>query len=471
MTCPRLLVPFDNFRSLISIELRYILDIPSQLTAGMSQVKCPQCKTIFEMDASGYSDIVNQVRNEEFSNELSSRIKDIEQSHATKVQLAEQKISAEKEKQILSLKNEIENIPSKIELAKNQAMSVLQEEIFAKDKQIQRLKNERDAAQNGTKLAVTEATNDLEKRIMVLKNEVQMTETKKELEIKQIEQSNQTILSTKDEIIRTKEQEIERIRDMKMKMSVKEIGEKLETWCQNQFNLVRATAFPYAYFEKDSKAMKDDEESKGTKGDFIFRDSDIHGTEFISIMFEMKDKMEGTKGQTNESHLSKLDKDRKKKNCEYAVLVSMLEPENDLYNSGPVDMSHKYEKMYVVRPQDFMMILSLIRNEARKSLEMRNELAIVKSQNIDYENFENKLLEFQQGFAKNYSTAEKYYEMAIKDIDDTIKKLEKIKKSLTTSGRQLRLANDKTQDLSIKKLTRGNPTMRAKFEEINSSDE
>ena len=264
------------------------------------------------MDASGYSDIVNQVRNEEFSNELSLRIKDIEQSHATKVQLAEQKISAEKEKQILSLKNEVENIPSKIELAKNQAMSELQEEIFAKDKQIQRLKNERDAAQNGTKLAVTEATNDLEKRIMVLKNEVQMTETRKELEIKQIEQSNQTILSTKDEIIRTKEQEIERIRDMKMKMSVKEIGEKLETWCQNQFNLVRATAFPYAYFEKDSKAMKDDEESKGTKGDFIFRDSDIHGTEFISIMFEMKDKMEGTKGQTNESHLSKLDKDRKK---------------------------------------------------------------------------------------------------------------------------------------------------------------
>ena len=437
----------------------------------MSQVKCPQCNTIFEMDASGYYDIVNQVRNEEFSNELSLRIKDIEQSHATKVQLAEQKISAEKEKQILSLKNEVENIPSKIELAKNQAMSELQEEIFAKDKQIQRLKNERDAAQNGTKLAVTEATNDLEKRIMVLKNEVQMTETRKELEIKQIEQSNQTILSTKDEIIRTKEQEIERIRDMKMKMSVKEIGEKLETWCQNQFNLVRATAFPYAYFEKDSKAMKDDEESKGTKGDFIFRDSDIHGTEFISIMFEMKDKMEGTKGQTNESHLSKLDKDRKKKNCEYAVLVSMLEPENDLYNSGPVDMSHKYEKMYVVRPQDFMMILSLIRNEARKSLEMRNELAIVKSQNIDYENFENKLLEFQQGFAKNYSTAEKYYEMAIKDIDDTIKKLEKIKKSLTTSGRQLRLANDKTQDLSIKKLTRGNPTMRAKFEEINSSNE
>ena len=208
-----------------------------------------------------------------------------------------------------------------------------------------------------------------------------------------------------------------------------------------------------------------------TKGDYIFRDSDPSGIEYISIMFEMKDKMEDTKGQTNESHLAKLDKDRRKKNCEYAVLVSMLEPDNELFNSGPVDMSHKYEKMYVVRPQDFMLILSLIRNEARKSLEMRNELAVIRDQNIDYENFENKLLEFQDGFGKNYETAKKYYETAIKDIDDTIKKLEKIKASLTTSGRQLRLANDKTQDLSIKKLTKGNPTMKAKFDELDDDSE
>ena len=184
-------------------------------------------------------------------------------------------------------------------------------------------------------------------------------------------------------------------------------------------------------------------------------------------MFEMKDKMEGTKGLTNESHLAKLDKDRKKKKCEYAVLVSMLEPENELFNQGPVDMSHKYEKMYVVRPQDFMLILSLIRNEARKSLEMRNELAVIRSQNIDYENFEDKLLDFQEGFGKNVLSARNNFETAIKDIDATIKKLEKIKSSLTTSSRQLRLANDKTQDLSIKKLTRGNPTMKAKFDDLN----
>ena len=185
----------------------------------------------------------------------------------------------------------------------------------------------------------------------------------------------------------------------------------------------------------------------------------------------MKDKMEGTKGQTNESHLAKLDKDRKKKKCEYAVLVSMLEPENELYNAGPVDLSHKYPKMYVVRPQEFMLILSLIRNEARKSLEMRNELAVIRNQNIDYETFENKLLDFQDAFGKNVTTAQNHYQSAINDIDATIKKLEKIKASLTTSGRQLRLANDKTQDLSIKKLTRGNPTMKAKFDELDSDED
>jgi hypothetical protein len=256
---------------------------------------------------------------------------------------------------------------------------------------------------------------------------------------------------------------------MKLKMSVKDIGEKLEKWCENQFNLVRATAFPNAYFEKDNQSVKDEEESKGTKGDYIFRDFDPNDTEYISIMFEMKDKMEETKGQTNESHLAKLDKDRKKKNCEYAVLVSMLEPENELYNSGPVDMSHKYEKMYIVRPQEFMLILSLIRNEARKSLDMRNELAIQKGQNVDVENFENELLAFQAAFGKNVETARNYYETAIKDIDATIKKLEKIKASLTTSGRQLRLANDKTQDLTIKKLTNGNETMKVKFDEARKS--
>lgn len=420
------------------------------------------------MDASGYAEIVNQIKGEEFEKELNIRLKEADSNHQMKLQLAENNIATEKDKEISSLKNQIGNHTREIEFAKNEAIAKAQEELFAKDKQIERLKNERKAAEDNTELAVTKATGPLEKDILELKNKLSSADTEKELEIKQLEQTNLVKLSAKDDLIRLKDEEIERVKDMKLKMSVKEIGENLEQWCQNQFDMARATAFPHAYFEKDNDSVKDEGETKGTKGDYIFRDSDPNGIEYISIMFEMKDKMEGTKGQTNESHLAKLDKDRKKKKCEYAVLVSMLEPENELFNSGPVDMSHKYEKMYVVRPQEFMLILSLIRNEARKSLEMRNELAIIRDQNIDYETFENKLLDFQDAFGKNVATARDYYETAINDIDATIKKLEKIKASLTTSGRQLRLANDKTQDLSIKKLTRGNPTMKAKFDELNS---
>ena len=437
----------------------------------MKEVKCPKCDSVFEMDASGYADIVKQIRGDEFENELNRRVKDLESNHNMKIELAQQSVAAEKDKEILNLKNQISNHSRELEIAKNDATKEIKEELFAKDKQVERLQNEREAAATNTELLVTKATGELEKEILELQNKLDKAETQKELEIKQLEQTSLVQLTAKDDLIRLKDQEIDRVKDMKLKMSVKDIGEKLEQWCENQFNMVRATAFPHAYFEKDNESVKDEGDSKGTKGDYIFRDSDPSGIEYISIMFEMKDKMEDTKGQTNDSHLAKLDKDRRKKNCEYAVLVSMLEPDNELFNSGPVDMSHKYEKMYVVRPQDFMLILSLIRNEARKSLEMRNELAVIRDQNIDYENFENKLLEFQDGFGKNYETAKKYYETAIKDIDDTIKKLEKIKASLTTSGRQLRLANDKTQDLSIKKLTKGNPTMKAKFDELKDDSE
>ena len=437
----------------------------------MKEVKCPKCDSVFELDASGYADIVNQIRGDEFENELNTRLKDLESSHKIQIELAEQNIATEKDKQIFTLQNQVHNHPREIEIAKGDAVNQIREELFAKEKQVDRMKNERLAAETETKLAVTVATSQLEKEILNLTSKLNLAETQKELEIKQLEQTNLVELAAKDQLIRFKEEEIDRVKDMKLKMSVKDIGEKLEQWCENQFNLVRATAFPNAYFEKDNESVKDEESTKGTKGDYIFRDSDANGIEYISIMFEMKDKMEDTKGQTNESHLAKLDKDRKKKKCEYAVLVSMLEPENELFNAGPVDMSHKYEKMYVVRPQEFMLILSLIRNEARKSLEMRNELAIIRSQNIDYETFENKLLDFQDAFGKNVATARGYYETAIKDIDATINKLEKIKASLTTSGRQLRLANDKTQDLSIKKLTRGNPTMKEKFDELNSDND
>ena len=434
------------------------------------QVVCPHCSQAFEMAAAGYADIVSQIKSAEFEAELNERLKDASDKHLLQVELAKKQVLSEREEEISELKNLISNHEREIEIAKSEALSQAKDEMYDKDKQIERLKNEREAAENNTELAVTKAIGPLEKDIIDLKNKLDNVGTERELEVKQLEQTNLVKLKAKDEIIRLKDEEIDRVKDMKMKMSVKDIGEKLEKWCENQFNLVRATAFPNAYFEKDNESIKDDGDVKGSKGDYVFRDSDTNGIEYISIMFEMKDKMEGTKGQTNESHLAKLDKDRKKKKCEYAVLVSMLEPENELFNEGPVDMSHKYQKMYVVRPQDFMLILSLIRNEARKSLEMRNELAVIRSQNIDYETFEDKLLDFQEAFGKNVTTARDYYELAIKDIDATIKKLEKIKASLTTSGRQLRLANDKTQELSIKKLTRNNPTMKAKFDDLNKAD-
>lgn len=422
------------------------------------------------MDAAGYAEIVNQIKGEEFEIELNNRIKEAEKNHKIILQLAKKDAITEQEKKISLLDNQINNHKREIEFAKNEVRATLQKEIFDKDKQIDRLKNERTAVEVGKDLAVIKAKAELEKEIITLKNNISNSDTEKELQKKQMEQTHLVALNGKDDMIRMKDDEIQRVKDMKMKMSVKEIGEKLEQWCENQFNMVRASAFPNAYFEKDNKSVKDIDDGHGSKGDYIFRDSDSNGVEFISIMFEMKDKMEDTKGEKNESHLAKLDKDRKKKNCEYAVLVSMLEPENELYNSGaPVDMSHKYEKMYIVRPHNFIPILSLIRNEARKSLKMRQELAIIRSQNIDYENFENKLLDFQDGFGKNVISARTNFETAIKDIDATIKKLEKIKSSLTTSSRQLRIANDKTQDLSIKKLTRDNPTMKTKFDQLKSN--
>lgn len=444
----------------------------------MENITCPHCEQIFEIDAAGYADIVKQVRGTEFEKEIHDRLTDASEKHLIEVQLARKEVmeemtgkSLEQEKRITELEGELKGHAKEIELAKREAMEENAKQSYDKDKQIQRLKNELDAERMRTDMAIKDAKSPLEKENLILQGKIDSASTELQLMEKSLNEKHQTELNARDEMLRLKDEEIDRVKDMKMKMSVKDIGENLEQWCENQFNLVRATAFPNAYFEKDNQSVKDEGDVKGTKGDYVFRDSDTNGIEYISIMFEMKDKMEGTKGQTNESHLAKLDKDRKKKKCEYAVLVSMLEPENELFNAGPVDMSHKFEKMYVVRPQDFMLILSLIRNEARKSLEMRNELAIIRSQNIDYETFEEKLLDFQDAFGKNVATARSYYETAIKDIDATITKLQKIKASLTTSGRQLRLANDKTQDLTIKKLTRNNPTMKAKFDDLKRKEE
>ncbi len=394
------------------------------------------------MDAAGYADIQKQIKDSEFESELHARLEAEQEKHKMQIELAKKEVAEEKTK-----------------------------ESADKDKQIQRLKNEVESAEIKNKLEVNEAKSPLEKRIVELENQISSEETANKLIEKTRNESHQKELKSKQDIIDLKDDVISRIKDMKLKMSVKEIGEKLEQWCENQFNTLRASAFPGASFEKDNESVKEGDEAKGTKGDYIFREADSNGTEFISIMFEMKDKMDETTGKKNEDHLAKLDRDRIKKKCEYAVLVSMLEMENDLYNSGIVDKSHKYEKMYVVRPQNFIPILTLIRNEARKSLQIRNELAIYKSQNIDIENFENDLLDFQDKFGKNYLSAQTHFDKAIKQIDDSITKLEMVKKSLTTTGRQYRLANDKAQDLTIKKLTKKNPTMKAKFDKQKSEEE
>ena len=465
----------------------------------MRNITCPHCDQVFEIDASGYAEIVEQIKGEEFERELHNRLEEAadkhriqaeldkkevlgekekkitelehqSSNHEREIEIAKKAVLGEKEKKITELEHQISNHEREIELAEKGVKEKLMEESVNKDKQIQRLKSEIEASETNTELSVSKATSPLEMKIKDLENKIGTADTKKDLLEKSMKEKHLIELKSRDDIIRLKDEEIDRVKDMKLKQSVKEIGESLEKWCENQYELSLRSVFPNAEFEKDNVSVKESHEEKGTKGDYTFREGDPNGVEFVSIMFEMKGKEEGTQGTTNESHLKKLDKDRRKKNCEYAVLVSMLEIDNELYNAGVVDKSHKYEKMYVVRPQNFIPILTLIRNEARKSLELRHELEIIRSQNIDYENFEHDLFDFRDAMDKNVTTARKYYETAINDIDGAIKKLEKIKKSLTTSGRQLRLANDKAQDLTIKKLTKNNPTMRLKFDDLKKEE-
>lgn len=403
----------------------------------MSDIECPHCHQKFEMDAAGYASIVNQVRSAEFEAEVASRIADAEKAHAMAIQLAEAKIIEQKDSEFAN-----------------------------KDKQIERLKGDLQKKEMEIKIAVSEATNPLQNQLLELQNRVNNADTEKSLMEKTLTEKHQIELKAKDQIIQMKDDEIELRKDMKMKLSTKMLGETLEQHCELQFNKLRSTAFPRAYFEKDNDA------SKGTKGDYIFKEADANDVQFISIMFEMKNEGDETKSKKkNEDFLEKLDKDRKAKGCEYAVLVSLLEADNDLYNDGIVDMSHKYDKMYVVRPQFFIPIITLLRNAALKSIEIRNELALIKSQNIEIENFENDLLDFQERFAKNYDLASRQFMEAIKRIDKSIDELQKTKEQLLKSGNNYRLANDKAQDLSVKKLTRNNPTMKAKFDALKENEE
>ncbi|MGB1755099.1 MAG: DUF2130 domain-containing protein [Candidatus Thalassarchaeaceae archaeon] len=439
----------------------------------MKNITCPHCEQIFEIDAAGYADIVKQVRGTEFEKEIHDRLADISEKHAIEIELARKEVSEinakeslEQEKRITELEGELKGHANEIELAKREVMEKMSKESADKENQIRRLKNERDSEKMKRELAVKEAISPLEKENLELQGKIHSATTERELLEKSLNEKHQADLRAKDLIIRAKEEEIELRKDMKLKLSTKMVGETLEQHCENQFNTLRATAFPNAYFEKDNDVVD------GSKGDYIFRESDDDEIEFVSIMFEMKNEEDATKTKKkNEDFLKELDKDRKAKGCEYAVLVSLLEIDNELYNNGIVDMSHKYPKMYVVRPQFFIPIITVLRNASKNTLGVRKELAVVRSQNMDIENFEAELLDFQDRFSRNYDLASRQFGEAIKRIDNSIDQLNKVKENLLKSGNNYRLANDKAQDLSIKKLTRNNPTMKAKFDDLNREEE
>ena len=392
------------------------------------EILCPNCGKAFKIDETGYTEILKQVRDHEFEHDLKERLK-----------------LAAHEKEMA------------IELAKSQLTNKLALEAAQKDAKIAELKQKLEAAETAKKLAVADAVHSIEKDRDQIQNQLKQVEFEKQLE-------KQSLKDRYEVQIRDREDTIERLKDMKARLSTKMVGETLEQHCEIEFEKIRATAFPYAYFEKDNDART------GSKGDFIFKDKDASGTEIVSIMFEMKNENDGTATKKkNEDFLKELDKDRSEKDCEYAVLVSLLEPDNELYNSGIVDVSHRYPKMYVVRPQFFIPIITLLRNAALNSLKYKNELAIIKSQNIDITNFENELDEFKEGFARNYDLASRKFKQAIEEIDKTINHLQKTKDALLGSENNLRLANNKAGDLTVKKLTKGNPTMAAKFAELKKS--
>ena len=409
----------------------------------MNEIICPNCKKAFKVDEAGFADIVKQVRDHQFQEELENRLTLAEKEKESAVKLAE-----------ATLKNRLQE-----DIAKKDRE--LSEKLADKEAEIAQIKAKLDNAELQKKLSVTEAVQKIEKERDAFANEVKTKELEKQNEVSSLKQQFTTELQNKEAIIKYKDDEITRVKDLKAKLSTKMIGETLELHCENEFNKLRPTAFPKAYFEKDNDAKT------GSKGDYIYRENDEHGNEIISIMFEMKNESDATATKKrNEDFFKELDKDRIEKKCEYAILVSMLESESELYNSGIVDVSYKFPKMYVVRPQCFIPIITLLRNAAMSSLQYKSELALVRSQNIDITNFEEKMNKFKEGFARNYDIASRKFHEAIDGIDKTIKELEKTKAALLSSENNLRLANEKTEDLTIKKLTQNNPTMKAKFDEL-----
>lgn len=420
-----------------------------------SEVKCPKCGEVFKVDDAVYSNIVKQVRDEQFQEELNTRLQLAEKDKTNAIKLRESELEINFQKRLTEKENEIN-------ILKLKSKTDLVEEVSKKDKEISDLLSKLKNAESEKKLALSEAVRAIEKEKDQLENDLKAKDTEKELLEKSLIEDHRKDLDHVAKELKLKDDEIQRLKDFKQKLSTKMLGETLEQHCEIEFNKIRATAFPNAYFEKDNDA------SSGTKGDYIFRETDARNNEVVSIMFEMKNENDTTATKKkNEDFFAKLDKDRREKGCEYAVLVSLLESESEFYNTGIVDVSYKYDKMYVIRPQFFIQMITLLRNAGMKSLDYKKQLSIMRNQNIDITNFEEKMNDFKKGFARNYDLASRQFGDAIKEIDKTMNHLQKTKDALLASVNNLRLANNKAEDLTIKRLTYNNPTMKQKFKDLN----
>jgi len=423
----------------------------------MNEIICPHCKKAFKVDEAGYADILKQVRDHQFEEELKQRLDLAKKDKENTVRLKEVELKSAYEKKLSQKDQLLSDLKSKSE-------AEFAQKIAQKEKEITELHSKVKIAESEQKIAVSDAIKAIEKERDKLESELKLKETQTELLKKSIEEKFRNQLSAKEEMIKLRDDEISRLKDYKQKLSTKMVGESLEQHCETEFNKLRSVAFQNAYFEKDNDARG------GSKGDYIYKETDEEGNEVISIMFEMKNENDETASKKkNEDFFAKLDKDRRNKSCEYAVLVSLLESDNDYYNEGIVDVSHKFPKMYVIRPQFFIPMITLLRNAAMNSLKYKQELNLMKKQNIDITKFEEKMDAFKKGFAYNYDLASRKFNTAIEEIDKTIKHLQKTKEALLSSENNLRLANKKADELTIKKLTHGNPTMKEKFDEARKN--
>lgn len=419
----------------------------------MKELKCPKCGSVFSVDEADYAFILSQVKNQEFEAELRRRMTEIDSRHKAEQQLA----SAKKEAEIAQLRSRLEAIAAQKDSEKSLALA-------AKEQQIARLNATIEQHQSNLQIALLNKQREAQEIIQRKDSQIQQLKSDADLEKSQAQIRESELIKRHQHELQAKQELVEYYKDLKTRMSTKMVGETLEIHCSTLFNQLLRPVMPFAYFEKDNDA------TDGTKGDFIFRDSE-GDTEYVSIMFEMKNEMDTTATKhKNEDFLKKLDEDRRKKNCEFAVLVSLLEPESELYNGGIVDMSHRYPKMYVIRPQFFIPLITLLVQTSKKSLEYKRQLLLAQSKEVDVTNFENKLLDFKTKFGRHYELASKKFDDAIKQIDDTIAKLLKVKENLLGSENNLRLANQDTEELTIRKLTYKNPTMKTKFDEARKNN-